>query len=130
MTGGCQGTAFAQAIPEQGDFRRPCRVFVRDGLAIGALGGALYVRRVWRVKAFYEPKARTSRRLIEDAPNVLHRGLYPALRRAGMRKIRFHDLRHSAASLLSQGMDVVSVSRLLGHSSPAITLNVYSHAIR
>jgi integrase len=61
---------------------------------------------------------------------LLKRGFEPTLRRAGLRKIRFHDLRHSCASLLlSKGVDVVAVSRLLGHSSPVVTLNIYSHAI-
>jgi integrase len=66
----------------------------------------------------------------QDAPNLIHYGFEPALRRAGLRKIRFHDLRHTAASLLlANGVDVVAASRLLGHSSPIVTLNVYSHAI-
>jgi len=66
-----------------------------------------------------------------DAPNLINRGFKPALRRAGLREIRLHDLRHTCASLLlSAGIDVVAVSRLLGHSSPIVTLNIYSHAIR
>jgi len=41
----------------------------------------------------------------------------------------FHALRHSHASaLIAAGLDVVSVSRRLGHGSPAITLGVYAHA--
>jgi integrase len=47
-----------------------------------------------------------------------------------LRKIRFHDLRHTFASLLmANGEDVVRVSRLLGHASPTITLRVYSHML-
>jgi integrase len=62
--------------------------------------------------------------------NLLQRGSYPALRRAGLRKIRFHDLRHTFASLMiANGEDIVRVSRLLGHASPNITLSIYSHML-
>ncbi len=40
----------------------------------------------------------------------------------------FHALRHSHASaLIAAGIDIVTVSRRLGHGSPAITLGVYAH---
>lgn len=62
--------------------------------------------------------------------NLLQRMFYPTLRRAGLRKTRFHDLRHTFASLLiASGEDIVRVSRLLGHSSPAVTLAIYSHML-
>jgi integrase len=42
--------------------------------------------------------------------------------------VKFHALRHTHASaIISAGLDVVSVSRRLGHASPALTLNVYAH---
>lgn len=43
-------------------------------------------------------------------------------------KLRFHDLRHTFASLLvAESLNVVFVSRQLGHASPDITLRVYAH---
>jgi integrase len=43
-------------------------------------------------------------------------------------KVTLHALRHSHASaLIAAGLDVVVVSRRLGHASPALTLNIYSH---
>lgn len=51
-----------------------------------------------------------------------------AVRNRKLPKVTFHALRHSHASaLISAGLDVVSVSRRLGHASPALTLSVYSH---
>ncbi len=62
---------------------------------------------------------------------ALRRGLWPALRRAGLRKVNMHSLRHSFASaLIAKGSPVTEVQSILGHSSPAITLNVYSHWFR
>ncbi len=49
---------------------------------------------------------------------------------AGLPRIRFHDLRHSAATLLlSMGVNVKVIQELLGHSNVSITLQVYSHML-
>lgn len=63
--------------------------------------------------------------------NVTRRGLTAAITKAGLARegesrLRFHDLRHTFASLLiAQGLNVVFISRQLGHSSPSMTLDVY-----
>lgn len=50
------------------------------------------------------------------------------LQKAGLPEIRFHDLRHTAASLmLNHNIPVIVVSRRLGHAKPSITLDVYGH---
>lgn len=52
------------------------------------------------------------------------------LKDAGLPDIRFHDLRHTAASLmLNNGIPLMIVSRRLGHAQPSITLDVYGHLI-
>ncbi len=48
----------------------------------------------------------------------------------GLRRIRLHDTRHTAASLmLSSGVPVKVVQEMLGHSSPTITLSIYAHTL-
>ena len=65
-----------------------------------------------------------------EGGNVLQRELRPLLAKAGLPKIRFHDLRHTAATLLLlQGVHVKIVSGLLGHASVAITMDLYSHVL-
>ena len=67
-----------------------------------------------------------------QASNVRRRGLEKAVSDAGLNgegrpRLRFHDLRHSFASLLiAEGCDVVFVSRQLGHANPSITLSIYA----
>jgi len=52
-------------------------------------------------------------------------------RRAGLRQLRIHDLRHLHASmLLAEGLPIPAVSARLGHASPAVTMAVYSHALK
>lgn len=54
----------------------------------------------------------------------------PLLKRAGLPNIRFHDLRHTCATLLMmQGVHPKVVSERLGHSKVAITMDVYSHVL-
>lgn len=54
--------------------------------------------------------------------------LHRTLARAGLPRIRFHDLRHTAATLmLTKGVHPKIVSEMLGHSTTAITLDLYSH---
>ena len=60
--------------------------------------------------------------------SVLHM-LHRVLKRAGLPKVRFHDLRHTFATLaLKSGVDVKTVSSMLGHYSAGFTLNTYTHA--
>jgi len=48
--------------------------------------------------------------------------------RAGVRQIRFHDLRHTCATLLIEtGVPLITVKELLGHANIAITANIYTH---
>jgi len=63
-----------------------------------------------------------------EASNLRRRSFEPLLKKAGVPRIRFHDLRHSAATLLlSQGSHPKVVSERLGHSRVSITLDLYSH---
>jgi integrase len=62
--------------------------------------------------------------------NFLRRTFYPLLERAGLPRIRFHDLRHTAATLrLQQGDHPKVVQELLGHSRVSVTLDTYSHVM-
>lgn len=54
-----------------------------------------------------------------------------AVARAGLPKCTFHSLRHCHASaLIHAGLDVMRVSKQLGHSNPAITLTAYTHEFK
>ena len=65
-----------------------------------------------------------------DPDNLRHRSFGPLLRRAGVSKIRFHDLRHTAATLLlSLDTRPKVVQEPLGHSQISVTMDVYSHAL-
>ncbi|MEA2252724.1 MAG: hypothetical protein QOG70_2966 [Solirubrobacteraceae bacterium] len=62
--------------------------------------------------------------------NVLGRGLYPALKRAGLPQTSFHSLRHSHASLwIKDGGDVITLSKRLGHATPQVTMSTYADDI-
>ena len=48
----------------------------------------------------------------------------------GVPRVRFHDLRHTAATLLlAQGVDPRTIMETLGHSQISLTLNTYSHVL-
>ena len=78
-----------------------------------------------------------------DSSRMLHSHFWPALIEAGIiqrdektkkivgRKVRFHDLRHTYASLMiEQGENIKYIQNQLGHSSPVVTLNVYAHLMK
>jgi integrase len=63
--------------------------------------------------------------------NLLNRYYYPALEAADLPRIRFHNLRHTFASLLiDQGENAVYIADQMGHAKPTITLDVYGHLMK
>ena len=61
-------------------------------------------------------------------PNRLTKNFIKILRRNNLRKIRFHDLRHSCASImLSNGVPMKQIQEWLGHADFSTTANIYSH---
>jgi integrase len=64
------------------------------------------------------------------SPSALNHAWRRQMREIGMSDVRLHSLRHTHAStLIAAGVDVLTVSRRLGHASPTITLNVYGHLV-
>ena len=65
-----------------------------------------------------------------EPDNMVKREFLPALSFAGLRRIRFHDLRHSYTSLLiAQGENVKFIQSQLGHSSIQTTMDRYGHLL-
>jgi integrase len=61
-------------------------------------------------------------------PDTLSKEWLRATKAAAGRAINVHSLRHlHASNLIAAGVDVLAISRRLGHASPTITLGVYGH---
>ena len=74
------------------------------------------------------PSGRTGEMYHPDSIVTLHKRI---LKDAGLEHIRFHDLRHTFATLaLQNGVDVKTVSSMLGHYDAGFTLRTYTHATR
>jgi integrase len=90
------------------------------------------------LKAFLKGKNHISDELVFPSPegtildpdNLYHRMFLPVLAKAGIRRIRLHDLRHTFGSLLLQnGASIVYVKEQMGHSSIQVTVDIYGHLI-
>jgi integrase len=63
------------------------------------------------------------------AKTDLQRDFWRLLKSANLPRIRFHDLRHTAASLmLGHGVPALVVSKILGHANASVTLTIYAHS--
>ena len=61
-------------------------------------------------------------------PHTVYSKMQLVLERAGCKRVRFHDLRHTFATMaLENGMDVKTLSAPIGHVAAATTLDIYSH---
>lgn len=64
------------------------------------------------------------------SPNAIDSAFRKAVKESGVKKIRIHDLRHSHATwLINSGVNIVAVSKRLGHKDVTTTLSVYTHLL-
>lgn len=113
-----------------GDFQEPkSRGSVRAIAMPASLVSALRLHRMASLfKGEDDLIFSTAKGTLLDGHNVVEREFKPTLRRAGLATIRFHDLRHTFASLLiAQGAHPKLISEQLGHASVQITLDRYGH---
>ena len=98
----------------------------------------LEVRDLHMLKAFSTGKTSIIDELVFPSPegsvldpdNLIKRYFLPAIEHAGLRRIRFHDLRHTFGSLLIQGgASLAYVKEQMGHSSIQVTVDTYGHLI-
>ena len=81
----------------------------------------------WADPGFVFPNTRGKVRRRDSVMRLLRKMLAEADLPA---EIRFHDLRHTAATLaIKQGIPIPTVSKMLGHSDPAMTLRRYAHVL-
>ncbi len=94
-------------------------------VSIGADAAGILKAQKARVGGVYVFPSPTGGPISPDS--VLHM-LHRVLKRAGLPKVRFHDLRHTFATLaLQNGVDIKTVSGMLGHYSAGFTLDTYAH---
>jgi integrase len=63
-------------------------------------------------------------------PRNVTREFQAMLKATGVSRVRFHDLRHTAATLLlAQGVDPRTIMETLGHSQISLTMNTYAHVL-
>jgi len=124
------GKVYAIGEPKTKNSRRVIRL---TAAAVEALRGHLssQLEEMERMGSLYRPGGlvfATEAGTIVNPSNVRNRSLKPLLKAAGLRPVRFHDLRHTCATLLlSKNVNPKIVSEMLGHASVSITLDVYSH---
>jgi integrase len=103
--------------------------------AVRALKGHLtrQIEQMERLGDLYEDQAlifATQRGTLVNPTNLRRRSFAPLLEKAALPSIRFHDLRHTCATLLlSRNVNPKIVSEMLGHATIAITLDTYSHVL-
>ena len=87
------------------------------------------------IEVLKQQKAKTNDQYVFPSPNggpispdSVNNMLKRVLERAGIPKVRFHDLRHTFATIaLQNGVDIKTVSGMLGHFSAGFTLDTYAH---
>ncbi len=125
---------------EQGTIQVRCQIARIDGEVVEA---PLKTKNSYRsvsigqdaVEILKDQRSKTSSEYVFPSPtgglispdSVLHM-LHRVLKRAGLPQIRFHDTRHTFATIaLQNGVDIKTVSEMLGHYSARFTLDTYAH---